>query len=56
MDFGVGFDQEAGAPSSGLGMISMQERARLAGGTMTVVSKLGEGTTVMVEIPVEPHA
>ena len=55
MDFGQGFDQDLEAPTSGLGMISMQERARLAGGTLTVQSALGQGTTVMAEVPVEHH-
>ncbi|MBS1802235.1 MAG: PAS domain-containing protein [Acidobacteria bacterium] len=55
LDFGIGFDQEVEAGSSGLGMISMQERARLAGGTMSINSKLGEGTTVTVDVPVEQH-
>jgi signal transduction histidine kinase len=53
MDFGMGFDQEVDNESPGLGMISMQERARLAGGTLKVASKLGEGTTVSVEVPVK---
>lgn len=56
MDFGIGFDQEAETRTSGLGMISMQERARLAGGHMTVSSRLGEGTVVSVEVPVQQHA
>lgn len=56
MDFGIGFDQEAEAASRGLGMISMQERARLAGGTIRVNSQLGEGTTVTVDVPVKQHA
>jgi len=51
MDFGLGFDQEADGPSGGLGMISMQERARLAGGELSVHSVLGQGTTVIVEVP-----
>jgi len=53
-DFGVGFDQE-GETTTGLGMISMQERARLVGGTLTVQSVLGQGTTVIADIPLEPH-
>lgn len=56
MDFGVGFDQEAETAPSGLGMISMEERARLAGGTLTVQSALGQGTTVTAEVPLEHHA
>lgn len=55
MDFGIGFDQEVEPESHGLGLISMQERARLAGGTMSVTSKLGEGTTVTVDVPVHQH-
>jgi signal transduction histidine kinase len=53
MDFGIGFDQEEEVGSPGLGMISMQERARLAGGRLKVTSKLGEGTTVTVDVPVK---
>lgn len=34
----------------------MQERARLAGGTLSVESALGQGTTVTVTFPVVPHA
>jgi len=56
MDFGLGFDQETQSPIRGLGMISMQERTRLAGGTLSVQSALGQGTTVAVDIPLEHHA
>ncbi|HEY3707478.1 MAG TPA: CheR family methyltransferase [Terracidiphilus sp.] len=56
MDFGLGFDREAEPAAPGLGMISMQERARLAGGTLDVQSALGHGTTITVEIPLEDHA
>lgn len=55
MDFGVGFDQEADGPSRGLGLVSMQERARLVGGDLKVESALGQGTTVTVEVPLD-HA
>ena len=56
MDFGVGFDQDGEAPGGGLGMISMQERARLAGGTLEVASGLGQGTTVTATVPLESAA
>jgi two-component system, chemotaxis family, CheB/CheR fusion protein len=56
MDFGLGFDQEMDGPVPGLGMISMQERARLAGGTLEVSSRLGQGTTVTATIPLDRHA
>jgi two-component system, chemotaxis family, CheB/CheR fusion protein len=54
-DFGTGFDQDADFPLRGLGLVSMQERARIAGGTFSVTSSLGEGTNIVVEIPVESH-
>ncbi len=56
MDFGVGFDQETENGATGLGLISIQERARQAGGTVQIASKLGEGTTVTVNLPLKPHA
>ncbi len=56
MDFGLGFDQDSDDPAHGLGMISMQERARLAGGTLAVKSSLGRGTTVTATVPLNHHA
>lgn len=38
----------------GVGSYSMRERARLLGGTFERVSEPGRGTTVTVEIPLEP--
>ena len=52
-DFGAGFDQEDEYPIKGLGLVSMEERARIAGGTFAVKSTLGEGTNVVVEIPLD---
>jgi two-component system CheB/CheR fusion protein len=52
-DFGVGFDLEAADNSEGLGLISMQERARVAGGSFAVDSELGAGTTITVRVPLE---
>jgi two-component system sensor histidine kinase DegS len=40
------------ASTGKLGLVGMQERAQLIGGTLTLQSKLGEGTTVTVEVPV----
>lgn len=53
MDFGVGFDQESRQEHRGLGLISMQERARIAGGTFSIESALGQGTTITVRLPLE---
>lgn len=55
-DFGIGFDTDGEMPTTGLGMISMQERARMAGGTIHVHSALGQGTTVSVHVPLDHHA
>ncbi|MBZ5583928.1 MAG: PAS domain-containing protein [Acidobacteriia bacterium] len=48
-DLGQGFDPEEA--HSGLGLISMAERARLIGGVLTVRSALGKGATIAVESP-----
>ena len=53
MDFGIGFDQQFEHPPEGLGMVSMQERARIAGGAFEVHSALGAGTTISVTVPIE---
>ncbi|HEV2576452.1 MAG TPA: CheR family methyltransferase [Acidobacteriaceae bacterium] len=52
-DFGVGFDADAAESPDGLGLISMQERARIAGGSFAVDSELGAGTTINVVVPLE---
>jgi signal transduction histidine kinase len=50
-DDGVGFDPEApGLRSRRLGLTSMEERARGLGGTLAVVSRPGDGTTVTLEV------
>lgn len=55
-DLGVGFDADDEAPRRGLGLISMKERARIAGGSLTITSSLGEGTSVSLKVPIESHA
>jgi signal transduction histidine kinase len=51
-DDGIGFDPAApGVRSRRLGLTSMEERARALGGTLSVVSRPGEGTTVTLEVP-----
>ena len=51
-DDGVGFDPAApGVRSRRLGLTSMEERARALGGTLAVVSRPGDGTTVTLEVP-----
>jgi len=48
-DNGVGIDQ-ADERRNGFGMSSMQERARILGGTIEITSRLGEGTTVQLSV------
>jgi signal transduction histidine kinase len=54
-DDGQGFevpDRAGDLVSTGkLGLIGMRERAQLLGGTLTVRSELGKGTTVVVDVP-----
>ncbi|MGE0624389.1 MAG: ATP-binding protein [Pseudomonadales bacterium] len=49
-DDGCGFDPAAAR--SGLGLSSMRERARLLGGTLSLSSTPGAGTTVRARLPV----
>jgi signal transduction histidine kinase len=53
-DNGVGFDTaEIGTrPTSGLGLVSMRERAMLVGGSLEIDSTPGHGTTIFVRVPV----
>ena len=53
-DRGVGFDPSQPSKEAGLGLVSMRERARLLGGTITVESSAGQGTTIIVDIPANP--
>jgi signal transduction histidine kinase len=54
-DDGRGFEVEAvgRAPRAegGLGLLGMKERAALVGGTLTVESRIGGGTTIVAEVP-----
>ena len=54
-DNGVGFDPAALPPKGGLGLISIRERVRLAGGTLTIRSRPGHGTQVTAELPQNGH-
>ena len=50
-DFGGGFDPDAGRRQPGLGLASMEERVRLADGTLTIGSAPDQGTCVSVPLP-----
>jgi len=51
-DNGIGFDVDA--TRSGVGLISMNERAEQVGGTLQVRSRRGGGTHVEVSVPFRP--
>ena len=59
-DDGHGFDAQgvmgACASPGKLGLLGMQERVRLAGGTLTIESTSGAGATVFARLPLEPQA
>jgi PAS domain S-box-containing protein len=50
-DNGVGIEMPASGTFAGLGLVSMEERARIAGGKLTLRTKVEEGTTLHVRIP-----
>jgi PAS domain S-box-containing protein len=50
-DSGVGFNPESAKRTSGLGLITMQERLRLVEGQLTVQSDPSHGTRIRVRIP-----
>jgi signal transduction histidine kinase len=43
-------------PGQGSGLIGLSDRIEALGGTLEVTSRPGEGTTVLVEVPIEPSA
>jgi signal transduction histidine kinase len=52
-DWGVGFETEGAMKQSGLGLISMQERAKLVGGELLIESQIKQGTTIHVRVPLK---
>jgi signal transduction histidine kinase len=51
-DNGTGFDSTLTFKS--LGLLSMKERAYMVGGVMDIKSKPGTGTTIIVNVPLDP--
>lgn len=50
-DDGVGFDGTRVWDGHQIGLIGMRERAESLGGTLTVETAVGKGTTIVVEVP-----
>ena len=53
-DDGAGFDVDAARRGGGLGLVSMEERARLIKGEIRVTSVPGQGSDVEVTVPAQP--
>jgi two-component system sensor histidine kinase UhpB len=56
LDCGRGFTPDSAAASGGLGLLSMEERARAAGGSLTITSGDGRGTRLQVHLPIQASA
>jgi PAS domain S-box-containing protein len=50
-DEGKGFNTSRGRAATGIGLVGMQERMRLVGGTLVVKSELRLGTEIVGEVP-----
>jgi signal transduction histidine kinase len=50
-DDGKGFDASAALSAGRLGLVGMRERAHLVGGSMTLESSSGNGTTICITVP-----
>jgi|GEM_PF-2659834 len=53
-DNGVGMSGEQQSRAKSLGVLGMQERALKLGGTLKLHSEMGQGTHVIVELPLRP--
>ena len=51
VDYGRGFDLDGGAARGGLGLLSIEERARLVGGIVKITSTPDRGTALHVKVP-----
>jgi signal transduction histidine kinase len=50
-DTGPGFDPASVLGRGGIGIMNMEERARLLGGTLRVSSRTGKGATITLRVP-----
>jgi signal transduction histidine kinase len=55
VDVGDGFDLDEVKGKGGLGLISMEERARLVNGVLTIQSQPGVGTRVELQVSLGPR-
>jgi PAS domain S-box-containing protein len=52
-DDGKGFDTRSREATSGIGLVSMRERAEMIGGQLLIASRQGKGTHVTLNVPVK---
>ncbi len=52
-DDGIGFAPQAVKGKGGLGLVSIGERTRILGGTLSIDSKPGSGTRISVRVPLQ---
>jgi two-component system CheB/CheR fusion protein len=52
-DDGVGFAPQAVKGKGGLGLVSIGERARIMGATLSIESRPGDGTRISIQVPIE---
>lgn len=55
-DCGFGFDSATATNSTGLGLISMQERIKLVRGELSIDSQRNRGTKIHAKVPNIPHS
>jgi signal transduction histidine kinase len=53
-DSGTGFDRKAANESPGIGLISMEERLKMVGGTLSIESRPRHGTIIHARVPLHP--
>ena len=51
VDAGAGFDPGLRSTATGIGLVSMRERLRLVGGTLSVRSAPSKGTEILAQVP-----
>ena len=54
-DDGIGFDAQADPPAGHLGLANLRQRATALGGDMTIDSSPGQGTRLVITVPINPE-
>ena len=54
-DNGIGFNATENESKKTLGLLGMKERTLIMGGTYEITSKPGNGTTVVITVPINNH-